>query len=200
MEGALFKKSKKTFHCEQEPFSEQELFSEKEGVKTMVQRLFSQARIFGIVTTIFLLAVSTYGQFIKLQGPTLRSERDIYLDSRQVRYSDLVKIKFKYPVVNTVRGQREFHFGDIPKEFSNVLQSLQLLQAKWGRFRMEKIYPDVLWGENLVTNKRTGEVSIGPDFSQAMRLKFERMVPIDSICAWFRLQPFIMWAEPPHQG
>jgi|GEM_PF-6101720 len=150
-----------------------------------------------LLCIISLLPLLASAQLTRLTEKNLIAERDIYVDSKGIRYSDLITVEFKGPVVNIPRGEVELAFEDVGPTYRSLRQMLQNLYETHGTFTMKKKYPGSIWGENTAVNKRTQKTVVVPDFSQIVAIFFEKLVPIDLVSEQLRSHTQILWAQPP---
>ena len=102
-----------------------------------------------------LLIVSTgFSQLTKIEKPNMVSESDIYVDENNIRYSDLIKIKFSTNVINLPKGQKSAQLSDIVEY--DVVEMFNDLERKYGPFNLYKVVPNAIWGDTIKINKRTG--------------------------------------------
>jgi hypothetical protein len=123
------------------------------------------------------------------------SSADIYLDNNGDRYSTLITFKFKnlsiiLPKGETITSKDKITYPE-EKDF------LDRLTLKYGNFILEKTIPSAVWGDTIKINKRTGKTVFIKDVSQIFTLKFNNLVPIDSIILALNNLPNIEYTEGP---
>lgn len=154
-----------------------------------------------ILKYVFLIIIalhhsSTFAQLKKIVHPNLFSEADIFIhEESNIRYSDLITLKFNNKVIDLMPGVSAVELIDINNQevkvyFNNLLE-------KYGGFDIVKLIPFAVWGDTLTINKRTREEIRVPDWSQVVQLKFDKLVPIDSIITELQSLSIIEYAEEP---
>jgi len=151
-----------------------------------------------VISICFILSSFVFAQMHKLEKPNLYTEADIYLTPDGVKYSDLITLKFNKLVIdNNVNPHdvdtKSFLKNDARDYFSN-------LKKNYGNFRIVKSIPTKFWGDTIAINKRTKKKVIIPDVSQLIVLRFNKLVPIDSIVSDLTKQDFISFAEGPKES
>ncbi len=139
----------------------------------------------------------SFGQLIKINKPNAICESDIYKDENGIRYSKLISVQFNEKVFDLKGGKLNAKISD-PKT-SNLQVYLSKLKQRYGNFSLVKTIPQAEWGDTIRVNKRTGQTVSIRDLSQAFKIKFDSIVPIDSILSDLRKLPFIKGADEPMQ-
>jgi len=151
-----------------------------------------------LIIMLSLFIVSTgFSQLIKIEKPNMVSESDIYVDEKNVRYSNLIKIKFSTNIINLPKGQKLAKLTDIHD--NHIRGLLNELEQKYGKFDLHKVVPYASWGDTLRINKRTKKQVVVKDRSQIFTLHFKELVPVDSVVTSLEKLPFIKYAEGPMQ-
>ena len=127
----------------------------------------------------------------------MRTERDIFYNDVNVRYSNLITIQFNTNIIDKTPGIKTASISDIKSEvlrkyFSTIIQ-------RYGCVNLEKVFPKTYWGDTVRTHRRTHQPVKVPDLSQIYRINFSQLVPIDSIIVELKKLPFISFAEPPSE-
>jgi len=64
---------------------------------------------------------------------------------------------------------------------------------------MIKVFPEKKWSDTIAVNKRSHKNVVIPDISQIVQLRFNNLVPIDSIVNDIKIQSFIKYAMGPEE-
>ncbi len=104
---------------------------------------------------------------------------------------------FNQNVIPTTSGVTFVDTSLFPIQNESVKKLLKNLSIKYGYPIIRKTIPRLVWGDTLVTNKRTGAISSVPDMSQNFRFDFPIPVPLDSVLYLFRKLPIVKYAEEP---
>lgn len=141
------------------------------------------------------LKISAQIQLFPNTSNHLISESQIYINEDGVRYSDVLNIKFNKPIIKFAPNQKEIEIDDILSP--QIKKYLKIIKNRFGNFYLLKLYPSAKWGDTLTVNKRSGKNIHIPDWSQVLKIKFKKAVPIDSII--YRLRKFneVQYAEEP---
>ncbi|WP_290661937.1 S8 family serine peptidase [Ignavibacterium sp.] len=148
---------------------------------------------------IFLLPISlVFGQLTQITEPNMISEANIYRDANNVKYSELITFKFKIKMVELRRGEENVDRTKIQSTaFKNLLNGLE---NQYGSFVIKKSIPDVMWGDTIGINKRTGQSVRINDLSQIYRIIFNNPVPIDQVVNQLKTSSEVEYAEGPIVG
>lgn len=117
-------------------------------------------------------------------GEKYFSEEEIYLDSAGQRYSTLVKVKFDKKIIDLPAGISIANVNNVNS--AEIRNFFNLLKNKYGELSLIKSISSSFWGDTVRLNKRTGLPVIVKDMSQLFKIKFSRLVPIDSIISKFK--------------
>ena len=71
------------------------------------------------------------GQLTKLEEPNMRAQAEIYIDQNGVRYSTLINVNFKEPVIEAGRGRRLLNVNNFSSTPSLVAK-LSVIEKKYG--------------------------------------------------------------------
>ena len=141
----------------------------------------------------------TITQSKKVIHPDLVSEAEIFIDeSSQIRYSDLITLKFKEKIVDIKPGLSKLELADINNQ--KAKEYFKKILENYGQFDIVKLIPSAVWGDTLALSKRTGNTIHIPDWSQVIQLKFKNLVPIDIIIIYLQSLSVIEYAEEPFQA
>ena len=132
-----------------------------------------------------------------LQKPNLVTESNIYLDEDNNKYSDVLTINFNGNIIDLPVGVAEASINDISDV--NVKNYLTSLETQYGNITIEKVFPDLIWGDTQRTNKRTGEPVIINDLSQVFQIHFSSLVPIEDMVSALSNYTVIEYAEGPYE-
>ena len=138
--------------------------------------------------------------FTIIQSPIICQE--VYYEMPFIIEDDVVKCRrivvgFNENVIPTDRGITTVDTKVYPVQNVDIKNLLQRLSEQYGTPTIIKSVPRLVWGDTLIENKRTGEISIGPDMSQSFRIDFSLPVPMDSVLNLFRYFPVVKYAEYP---
>jgi Subtilase family/Secretion system C-terminal sorting domain len=129
----------------------------------------------------------------------LISEREIYINEKSgVRYSDLITLKFRTNIVDVEKGLSKIDLSDILE--IKVKNHFVKIREQYGEYEILKLISSATWGDTLVINKRSKKVMTIPDWSQVFQLKFDNLVPLDSIITGLNTLSLIEYAEGPFQA
>lgn len=152
-----------------------------------------------ITTFILLFCNSVYSQQLtKYTHPNLISERDLYFDNQGYKYSDLITFKFNQKIIDLPQNQTIAQISNISNQ--NLRNFFNSLQSKYGSIIIEKVFPSAVWGDTLKLNWRTKQLVPVKDLSQVFRIKFNKIVFIDSIMNALKQFPQIDYAHEPLQA
>ena len=144
---------------------------------------------------LLILGKNSYSQLKKLSVPNMVCEADIYTNNSGTRYSNLIKLMFSQKILNISTGLTKVEFSNIQEQ--DVLKQLFNLKIKYGDFEIVKLYPNSFWGDTLKKNKRTGKLVSVPDISQIVHLKFQKLIPIDSVVSDLKKSKYILFVSGP---
>jgi hypothetical protein len=161
----------------------------------MKKKLFQLAYI--IILSSFTFFNNNYAQLKKINKPNAKCESDIYMNEQGVRYSKIIAVHFNDLIFDLRNGKEKTTINDALKP--NVKEYLNSIKKMYGNFSLVKILPAAEWGDTIRTNKRTGKKVSILDMSQAFRMEFEKLIPIDSIITSIKKRPFIISADEPMQ-
>lgn len=140
----------------------------------------------------------SFAQLTKFTHPDLISERDLYFDNQGNKYSDLITFKFNQKIIDLPQNQKIAQINNIANQ--TIRNFFSSLQNKYGLITIEKVFPSAVWGDTLKLNWRTKQLVPVKDLSQVFRVKFNKIVPIDSIMNALKLFPQIEYAHEPLQA
>ena len=143
--------------------------------------------IFFIVFT--SIQYSSYCQDVYYEMP--------YIFDRGVTKCKRIVVGFKENVISTDRDVEIVDTKLYPIQDNEIKNLLQQLAERYGTPTIIKSVPRLVWGDTLIVNKRTGEISVGPDMSQCFRIDFPVPVPMDSVLNLFRNIVVVKYAEYP---
>lgn len=132
----------------------------------------------------------------QLLAQEVYSEMPFTVDNGVVNCRRIV-VAFKQNVIPTTSGVTIVDTASFSIQDASVKKLFRELSFKYGYPTIRKTIPKLVWGDTLVTNKRTGIISSVPDMSQSFRLDFPIPVPLDSVLYLFRKLPSIKYAEEP---
>ncbi len=158
-----------------------------------MKNLFQKVFVF-----LLLLSISSFAQLTLVSGTNLVTETDIYVNNQNVRYSDLIKIKFNQKIIDLPIGESIANLNDISNP--DIKNHFLSLKSRYGDFSLNKAVPWTFWGDTIKTHKRTGEQVIVKDWSQIFHLNFNDLVPIDSIINELKSINNIEWVDGPMQA
>src|SRR3990172_2573459 len=154
-------------------------------------------RITFILFVVFSVQLFYAQKLTLFQEPNLVTETDIYLDSNNNKYSDLLTINFSGNIIDLPIGESEALINDISDvDVKNYLTSLEL---QYGTIMLEKVFPDLIWGDTQRINKRTSEPVIINDLSQVFQIHFSSLVPVEDITSALSNYTAIEYAEGPYE-
>jgi hypothetical protein len=132
---------------------------------------FMFKKVFVLISILFLSYPETYCQLKKLSAPNLYSEVEIYKDDRGNWYSTSVTVKFAKRTIDLPRGVKDAAFSDIL--IPETKEILKKVEKKYGKFALEKLFPDASYDDVYGTNIVTKEKVRLKDESQFYKLIFE---------------------------
>ncbi len=146
-----------------------------------------------------LLSITTMAQsnLTLLQEPLLVTESDIYLDLNNNKFSDLITINFTDNIINLPVGVSQASINDINDV--DVRNFLNSLVTQYGNITLEKVFPDLIWGDTERTNKRNGKTVTINDLSQVFQIHFSNLIPIANIISALSGFTAIEYAEGPYE-
>ena len=83
------------------------------------------------------------------QQQQIWKEAEIFTDSKGVRYSDRMLVKFSSNVISLPKGTAEASRSNINPEFAEIVDYLNNLEKKYGEFKLIKRRPNSVWGDTL---------------------------------------------------
>ena len=122
---------------------------------------------------------------------------EIYIDSLNNKYSNLIRIQFNKKIIDLPKGQLKALNNDICSD--EIKSTLTSLNNKYGYYELIKVFPDKIWGDSLAKNRRTGKMIAIHDRSQAYYIKFSNFIPLSEIIQTLQKNPDIEFAEEPEQ-
>lgn len=129
----------------------------------------------------------------------IMQEREIIINQNSnVRYSDLVRVKFKknifHKTVNDYLHKLKSFISPNAKDYLNELKK------HYGNFKIKSVsIPDEMRGQ-FIMNKRTKQMVSIPDWSRLYEFYFDDLVPIDSIINDLNKCDLVDYAEGPVQA
>lgn len=108
-----------------------------------------------------------------------------------------IVVGFNENVIPTDRGITNVDTKVYPIQNNDIKNLLERLSELYGTPTIRKSIPRLVWGDTLIINKRTGEISVGPDMSQSFRIDFPMPVPMDSVLSLFKEITVVKYAEYP---
>jgi thermitase len=142
-----------------------------------------------LLTLYCVISIQTYAQEVYTEMPFI-------IEDGVVKCQRVV-VSFNKNVIHTTSGVTIVDTSIFPIKDENVKNILKELSFKYGYPIIRKTIPRLVWGDTLVTNKRTGEILKVPDMSQNFRLDFPIPVPLDSVLYIFNELPAVKYAEQP---
>ena len=139
----------------------------------------NKLRISFVVLFTILMNSALFGQLTQITEPNMISEANIYEDEKGTMYSTLVSFKFKYEMVEMIRGDENVDESNIL--YPSFKQLLNSLRSSFGDFSILKTVEDAQWGDTLGVNKRTNETVNVNDLSQIYRIIFNDPVPTEQV-------------------
>jgi hypothetical protein len=123
----------------------------------------------------------------------MRSEAEIYIDNEGNWYSTSITVKFAKRTIDLPRGLKAAAFSDILiPETKGILKKVE---KKYGKFALEKLFPDASYEDVYGTNIVTKEKVRLKDESQFYKLIFEQLICIDSLINELKGLPNIVNTE-----
>jgi hypothetical protein len=131
------------------------------------------------------------------QQERIWKEAEISTDSKGVRYSDRVLVKFSSNVISLPKGTAEASRSNINPGFAEIVDYLNNLEKKYREFKLIKRRPNSVWGDTLRVARGTNKIVAVPDFSQVFNIVFAKPVPIDSIMSSLRSVRYVKYTQEP---
>jgi hypothetical protein len=141
------------------------------------------------------VAGTPLAQLTPLDSTQYHSDSPVYTDPQGNLYSTDVFARFGSFVVDTPPPTERV--SDSHVRSSAVLSVLSQIDAGFGAFDLDKMYPHAAWGQTASTNVRTGTQVHLLDVSQVVRLRFAQPVSVDSVAADLLALSETLWAEGP---
>jgi len=163
----------------------------------MVVNRFINASILTAVALFAPGANSQTGDQVLEKQPQRVYEMEIYRDSKGVRYSTLVKVKFQEEVFGSVVKTEMIDWSIATFRSHAARTAFEATQRRYGSFKVGFRYPDYTYGRNLRWNKRKKAYVEVPDMSQCFSLYFDKPVAVDSLVAFLQTQPGVAFASGP---
>ncbi len=144
-----------------------------------------------------IITIVCLNAFISAQNVV--SESPI-IDIDGVRYSDRITVKFSDYIFNSLSGDRTVSMNQVNNRFTGLVATMNNLNSTYGQYELRKVIPSATWGDIFRINKRTGETVVINEWSQVFTLKFDTLVPIDSLIDLFESSPSVEYAHQPIQA
>ena len=145
-----------------------------------------------------ILILSTVLCQLYSQPTNIVSEAPIIFENG-IKFSDRITVKFNKNILPSQSGERILSMNRLNVEFPNVIESFQNLSSNYGDFYFIKQVPNSVWGENIRTNKRSGELVVVPDLSQLFTVKFTNFIPVDSVVYTLKNMSIVEYVHGPIQ-
>ncbi len=152
--------------------------------------------IFFIIIFLSLYSSSTLAEKKKNSRPGVTSETDYYIENG-ILYTDRVIVKFNRKIFELPSDVIRASIENMEAGASPLHQYILSLQQNYGEVEFIKRIPKAVWGDTLRTHRFTGELVVIEDLSQLFTLKFNRLVPIDSLIEKLEKLPEIEYAAKP---
>lgn len=143
----------------------------------------------------FITDTIIFAQLQKISNPDIYTEGNFYTDGK-ILYADAIVLKFKKKVFDLAKGEKKVDKSNINQVFSNLLNTFNNYENRFGKIEFIKQIPDAEWGDTIRTNK-FGELIRIHDLSQLFTVRFSQPVPLDSTLEIFKNFPEVEFAEQP---
>lgn len=151
--------------------------------------------VMNIIFLIILYTISVNGQLKKIEKPNTYYEADIYIDEQGERYSTIITVKFNKKLIESYKGIEEVDINTMVNCSTKDL--LKSIEKRYGKFKLEKVFPNTIWGDRQRVNKRTGKLVTISERSQIFRIRFENIQPIDGIIKTLQKNENVEYVEGP---